>query len=215
MGRPPSIPAETKSRMVMSVIAGELTIAEAARKEKVSEQSIGRWKADFLEAGKTALAAGKSGPSTREQQLEAEVAELTLALGESAVEIRVWKKSAEGRLGSADAGPASPSVEQYRRGTLTRLQAAHVLLFHNGQVTRPPLDARRDAGDWTRRLVPVPAPPAVTAVVERYLRLRLEANLDRPQTVRHARDALRRLLVWLAEAHPELTNLAQLRREHA
>ncbi len=32
------------------------SVAEAARREKVSEQSIGRWKADFLEAGKTALA---------------------------------------------------------------------------------------------------------------------------------------------------------------
>lgn len=62
-------------------------------------QSIGRWKADFLEAGKAGLAAGKSGPSTREQQLEAEVTELTRALSEAAVEIRVWKKSAEGRLG--------------------------------------------------------------------------------------------------------------------
>ena len=31
--------------------------------------------------------------------MEAEVAELTQALGEAAVEIRVWKKSAEGRLG--------------------------------------------------------------------------------------------------------------------
>ncbi len=73
MGRPPVIPAETKTRIVLSVLAGEMTIAEAARREKVSEQSIGRWKADFLEAGKTALAAGRSGPSTREQQLEAEV----------------------------------------------------------------------------------------------------------------------------------------------
>ena len=99
MGRPPVIPAEQKARIVMSVLAGEMTIAEAARREKVSEQSIGRWKADFLEAGKTALAAGKSGPSTREQQLEAEVADLTQALGEAAVELRVWKKSAEGRLG--------------------------------------------------------------------------------------------------------------------
>jgi transposase len=52
----------------MSALAGEMTIAEAARREKVSEQSIGRWKADFLEAGKTALAARKSGPSTREEQ---------------------------------------------------------------------------------------------------------------------------------------------------
>jgi len=99
MGRPPSIPAEEKTRIVLSVLAGEMSIAEAARKEKVSEQSIGRWKADFLEAGKAGLAAGKSGPSTREQQLEAEVTELTQALGEAAVEIRVWKKSAEGRLG--------------------------------------------------------------------------------------------------------------------
>jgi len=73
MGRPPSIPAEKKSRIVLSVLAGELTVAEAARREKGSEQSIGRWKADFLEAGKTALAAGKSGPSTREEQIEAEV----------------------------------------------------------------------------------------------------------------------------------------------
>ena len=99
MGRPPVIPPEKKSRIVLSILAGEVSIAEAARKEKVSEQSIGRWKADFLEAGKTALAAGRSGPSTREQQLEAEVADLTQALGEAAVELRVWKKSAEGRLG--------------------------------------------------------------------------------------------------------------------
>ena len=99
MGRPPVIPPEKKSRIVLSVIAGEVTVAEAARREKVSEQSIGRWKADFLEAGKAALAAGKSGPSSREEQLVAEVAELTQALGEAAVEIRVWKKSAEGRLG--------------------------------------------------------------------------------------------------------------------
>ena len=86
MGRPPVIPAEQKTRIVLSVLAGEMTIAEAARREKVSEQSIGRWKADFLEAGKTALAAGRSGPSTREQQLEAEVADLTQALGEAAVD---------------------------------------------------------------------------------------------------------------------------------
>ena len=75
MGRPASIPAERKTRIVLSVITGEMSIAEAARREKVSEQSIGRWKADFLEAGKTALVAGKSGPSTREEQLEAEVAD--------------------------------------------------------------------------------------------------------------------------------------------
>lgn len=77
MGRPPSIPAEKKTRIVLSVLAGEMSIAEAARKEQVSEQSLGRWKAEFLEACKTALVAGRSGPTSREEQVEAEVAELT------------------------------------------------------------------------------------------------------------------------------------------
>jgi transposase len=99
MGRPPTIPPEKKIRIVFAILAGEISIAEAARKEKVSEQSIGRWKAEFIEAGRTALVAGRSGPSSREEQLEAEVVELTQALGEAHVELRVWKKSAEGRLG--------------------------------------------------------------------------------------------------------------------
>ena len=37
--------------------------------------------------------------AVRGQADQEEVAELTTALGEAAVEIRVWKKSAEGRLG--------------------------------------------------------------------------------------------------------------------
>lgn len=85
MGRPPVFSPETKTRIVLSVLSGGITVAEAARKEKVSEQSIGRWKVEFLEAGKTALTAGKSGPSTREAQLEAQVEDLTLALGKAAV----------------------------------------------------------------------------------------------------------------------------------
>ena len=65
MGRPPMIPPEKKTRIVLAILAGEMSIAETARKEKVSEQSIGRWKAEFIEAGKTALVAGRSGPSSR------------------------------------------------------------------------------------------------------------------------------------------------------
>jgi len=76
-----------------------MSVVEAGRRSKVSEQSVGNWKRQFLEAGKAGLVAGESGPLTREAQLEAEVADLTQALGEAAVEIRVWKKSAEGRLG--------------------------------------------------------------------------------------------------------------------
>ena len=99
MSRPPRIPLEKKLRIVLAVLQGEITVAEAARREKVSEQAIGNWKRQFLEGGKLGLETGKSKPSSREQQLEEEVAELTQALGEAAIEVRVWKKSAEGRLG--------------------------------------------------------------------------------------------------------------------
>lgn len=99
MSRPPVFPVEDKVRIVLSVLAGEVTVAEAARQAKVSEQSVGNWKRQFLEAGKLGLAAGGSSrPSSREEQLAAEVADLTTALGEAHVELRVWKKSAEGRL---------------------------------------------------------------------------------------------------------------------
>jgi transposase len=99
VGRPPQIAPEKKIRIVLSVLAGEVTIAEASRKEGVSEVSISRWRNEFLHAGKQALITGRDGPSSREQQLQAEVEDLTQALGEAAVQLRVWKKSAEKRLG--------------------------------------------------------------------------------------------------------------------
>lgn len=99
MSRPPTIPTEKKLRIVLSILQNEITVAEAARREKVSEQSIANWKRQFVEAGRAGIETGKSKPSSREQQLEDEVVELTQALGEAAVQVRVWKKSAEGRLG--------------------------------------------------------------------------------------------------------------------
>ena len=67
---------EPKTRIVLIAWSRETSIAEGVRREKVSEPSIDRCKADFLEASETVLVAAKSGPSTRGQQLEAEVAEL-------------------------------------------------------------------------------------------------------------------------------------------
>lgn len=60
MSRPPAIPAEKKIRIVLAVLQGEVSVAEAARREKVSEQAIGIWKRQFLDAGKTSLVAGVS-----------------------------------------------------------------------------------------------------------------------------------------------------------
>ncbi|WP_206516704.1 transposase [Brachybacterium saurashtrense] len=98
MARPPVVPAEEKVRIVLSVLAGEVTVAGAARRAEVSGQQVGNWKRQFLEGGRSGIATGKSTPSSREQQLEAEVADLSQALGEAHLEARVWKKSAEVHL---------------------------------------------------------------------------------------------------------------------
>ena len=104
MAKVPAFPVDEKVRIVLSILAGEISVAEAARRANVSEQSVGNWKRQFDEAGRTGLSAGRSGQPNRERQLEAEVAELTQALGEAAVELRGWKKSAGGRVGTAWVG---------------------------------------------------------------------------------------------------------------
>ena len=116
--------------------------------------------------------------------------------------------------GRAPRRPLASTAKGYFSTSITRLNAAHVLLFQIGQVAQPPA-GRVDAGTWVDHLVPEIGPPKVQAVVKRYLLLRLDASLDRPQTVRHIRDALRRLVVWMVHAHPEITTLADLHREHA
>lgn len=49
------MPPEEKVRIVLSILAGELTVAEAARRAKVSEQSVGNWKRQFLEPGRAGV----------------------------------------------------------------------------------------------------------------------------------------------------------------
>jgi hypothetical protein len=89
-----------------------------------------------------------------------------------------------------DGPPPAEVADGYLPSAIARLHAVHVLLFDLGQVDRPPT-GRAAAGSWVDRLAPPGAPPKIRAVIERYLRLHLDANLDRQQTMRHARDALR------------------------
>ena len=60
MSRPVTIPVEKKLRIVLSVLQGEISIAEAVRWERGSEQVIGNWERQFLEGGRAGIEAGKS-----------------------------------------------------------------------------------------------------------------------------------------------------------
>lgn len=59
MGRPPAIPTDDKLRLVLAVISGEMSIAQAARHGKVSEQSVSRWKQQFVAGGAQGLVRGR------------------------------------------------------------------------------------------------------------------------------------------------------------
>jgi transposase len=100
MARPSVFSVEDKVRLVLAVISGEMSMAEAARRGKGSEQLISTWKRQFLEGGKAGLVeGGKPGLNPRERALLDEIEELKAALGEAHVELRVWKRSADYRLG--------------------------------------------------------------------------------------------------------------------
>jgi transposase len=94
------IPAEEKVRIVLSVLAGEMTGAEAARRHGVSVMSVSKWKARFLEAGVQGLQERPGGPAGQagtpeERRMRMENEQLKLALAEATVQLRIWQKGAQ------------------------------------------------------------------------------------------------------------------------
>ena len=79
MARPPMFGVHEKQRIVLSVLRGECSVAEAARRNRCSETSIAKWRDLFVQGGVGALEAGaQRGPSAREAQLERELEQVTL-----------------------------------------------------------------------------------------------------------------------------------------
>lgn len=93
MPRPPALPLQDKVRIVLSVLAKEKTVAEAARQAQVSEQSIANWRKQFIEGGSTGLAGPPAvRPTAHQEHLTDEVRRLKVALGEAYVELMTWRK---------------------------------------------------------------------------------------------------------------------------
>ncbi|MGH2382580.1 MAG: transposase [Candidatus Limnocylindria bacterium] len=95
MGRKPFRSPDEKLQVVLSVLKGEVTQVEIARRLQMSQTTIAKWQKQFLEGGRESLARGENarGPTSRQEgELEAQVEDLTSALGEAYVELRVWRK---------------------------------------------------------------------------------------------------------------------------
>jgi transposase len=95
MGRKPFKSPDEKVNVVLSVLKGETTQVEIARRLQMSQTTVAKWQKQFLEGGRESLARGDNAQtlaSRREIELGAQVEDLTTALGEAYVELRVWRK---------------------------------------------------------------------------------------------------------------------------
>ena len=95
MGRKPFKTPDEKLAIVLSVLKGETTQVEVARRLQMSQTTVAKWQKQFLEGGREALARGDNAvtlASRRELELASQVDDLTSALGEAYVELRVWRK---------------------------------------------------------------------------------------------------------------------------
>ncbi len=90
------ISPEEKTRLVLAVLAGEMTGSEAARRCGVSTGLVTKWKQQFLEAGSDRMQEVPSGPAGRagtpeQRRLRMENEQLKLALAEATVQLRIWQ----------------------------------------------------------------------------------------------------------------------------
>ncbi|MEU9046553.1 MULTISPECIES: helix-turn-helix domain-containing protein [unclassified Kitasatospora] len=77
--------------IILAVLAGDMTAAEAARVAGVSSQAISNWKRCFLKAGQDGLVGAVDQRSSREAQLQKEIAVLKGALGDSYLQIQAFR----------------------------------------------------------------------------------------------------------------------------
>ena len=86
---------EQKMEVVLSVLRQEASATEAARRAGVSEKTVKNWERAVLEGGRERLAPGGQRRTAGELALEAENAELKVALAEAYMKLRASKKGSE------------------------------------------------------------------------------------------------------------------------
>jgi transposase len=83
-----SFTAEFKAQVVLEVISGVKTFSEACREYQLSEQTLSRWKQEFVQHA--AMVFERPGQNDQEQQ---RVAELERVIGKLTIELEIAKKA--------------------------------------------------------------------------------------------------------------------------
>ncbi|MFF4505492.1 transposase [Streptomyces sp. NPDC001401] len=89
MSRPPVIPPDEKTKIVLALLSGQATVAEAAELANVSEQAIRNWKRQFIEGGARNMR-GESvcGHVLKEVEMSQEIVDLKAAIADLYMQLK-------------------------------------------------------------------------------------------------------------------------------
>jgi len=99
MGKRSELTATQRREAVLVLLRREEPAAKVARRFGVSEQTLYRWRDEFLAGGEAALANGKGGADPRDREigeLQKEVERRDQVIGELTIANRILKKTADG-----------------------------------------------------------------------------------------------------------------------
>ena len=94
MGKKSALSTEQRSQLVIRLLSKEEPASQIARRAGVSEQTLYRWRDDFLDGGKQALSGRgtKSAQARTVSALKAALAERDQVIGEITIANRILKK---------------------------------------------------------------------------------------------------------------------------
>src|SRR5690606_11641283 len=98
MGKKSELNAEQRAKLVLRLLSKEEPAVQIARRAGISEQTLYRWRDEFLNGGKQALN-GRSGENEQAKKiarLEEQLAERDQVIGEITIANRILKKLSGG-----------------------------------------------------------------------------------------------------------------------
>ena len=101
MGKKSELKGSDRREVVLLLLRREEPATVLARRYGISEQTLYRWRDEFLAAGEAALTQAKNGADPRNRQVEElkrELAQRDQVIGELTIANRLLKKSSDGLL---------------------------------------------------------------------------------------------------------------------
>jgi transposase len=96
MGKKSDLPVEQRVQAVLMLLRREETLTVLARRFEVSENTLGRWRDEFLAAGEAGLRYGREKADTRDRRIleqDKALAERDRVIGELTIANRILKKN--------------------------------------------------------------------------------------------------------------------------